>query len=133
MALAVLGVLAHAKSDPETVGRAAVVATKACLSLGNKAFIWCYDAFYEALSGVAFAALEKFMELDVRNLKNEVTRRQVAFSKADSVIRVLKGRHLPVTAEQQERILSCLDFDTLERWLDQALTASSTDELFTDE
>jgi hypothetical protein len=130
VALAVLGVLANAKSDPENAARAALVATKACLGVSNRLFIWCYDAFFEALSGPALALLEKLMDLDVRNLKSEFSRRHVALGEANAVLRVLTARGLSLTDEQRERIRSCTDFDTLERWIDKAVTASSTDEFF---
>jgi hypothetical protein len=42
--------------------------------------------------------------------------------------RVLSRRQLPLTAEQHARIEQCADPVTLERWLDQAITASSAAE-----
>jgi hypothetical protein len=42
-----------------------------------------------------------------------------------SVLRVLMRRGLAVSAEQQARVETCDDLDTLERWLDLAITATS--------
>jgi hypothetical protein len=130
LAVAVLGVLAHARSRPEEAARAALATAKACLGVSNRLFVWCYDVFCEALSGAALAILEKLMELDVRNLKSEFSRRHVAFGEAEAVLEVLEARGLPVTADQRERIRSCADFDMLKGWLRKAVTATSTDELF---
>jgi hypothetical protein len=130
LALAVLGVLAHARTGPESAARAALVAANACLGVSNRLFIWCYDAFHEALSGAALAILEKLMELDVRNLKSEFSRRHVALGEAQALLEVLDARGLSLTAEQRERVRSCIDFDTLKGWLRRAVTAASTDELF---
>lgn len=48
--------------------------------------------------------------------------------KVESVLRVLIGRGLALTEEQKERILACRDLATLDRWLQQALTAKTVDE-----
>jgi len=53
-----------------------------------------------------------------------------AEGKADSVLRVVGARGLGVTDEQRARILACQDPELLDRWLVQAVTASSTAELF---
>ena len=42
--------------------------------------------------------------------------------------RVLARRGLALTAEQQAQVAACTDPETLERWLDQAVTAASADE-----
>jgi hypothetical protein len=76
------------------------------------------------------AILKKLMELDVRNLKSEFSRRHVALGEAQALLEVLDARGLSLTAEQRERVRSCIDFDTLKGWLRRAVTAASTDELF---
>jgi hypothetical protein len=47
-----------------------------------------------------------------------------------AVERVLRRRNLAVTAEQAAQIATCSDLDTLERWLDLAITATSAAEVF---
>jgi hypothetical protein len=53
-----------------------------------------------------------------------------AKGEARSIVRVLERRGLSVSPEQRECILACADIAILERWLDAAVTASSTEELF---
>jgi hypothetical protein len=53
-----------------------------------------------------------------------------AEGEARSIVRVLERRGLSVSREQRKRILACADIATLERWLDVAVTASRTEELF---
>lgn len=48
-----------------------------------------------------------------------------------SLRRVLDRRGLVVSPEQDARIEECQELTTLERWLDQAVTAGSTDEALT--
>jgi hypothetical protein len=45
-----------------------------------------------------------------------------------AVERVLRRRGLAMTSEQAAQITACNDLDTLERWLDLAITAASADE-----
>jgi hypothetical protein len=41
----------------------------------------------------------------------------------------LRRRGLAPTSDQQDRILTCTDLATLNRWLDRAVSAASVDEL----
>ena len=50
--------------------------------------------------------------------------------RADSLLTVLRTRGLPVDAQHEERIRSCRDSGQLDRWLQEAVTASSPDEIF---
>nr|MCU0657406.1 hypothetical protein [Polyangiaceae bacterium] len=45
-----------------------------------------------------------------------------------AVGRVLRRRGLPVSEAQAAQLAACHDLDTLERWLDLAITAASADE-----
>ncbi|MGR3934023.1 hypothetical protein [Streptomyces sp. BRA346] len=53
-------------------------------------------------------------------------------SRAEDILRVLGQRELNVTAETRKRIEECRDLDVLGTWLDRAVTASRTEELFAD-
>jgi hypothetical protein len=44
---------------------------------------------------------------------------------AQSVLKVLATRGVPVSEELRDRILACRDSATLDRWLSSALTATS--------
>jgi hypothetical protein len=49
---------------------------------------------------------------------------------AKALLRVLERRAITVSDAQREKILACTDIATLEGWLDKAVTAASSDELF---
>ncbi|MEU7020450.1 hypothetical protein ABZ990_07290 [Streptomyces sp. NPDC046203] len=50
---------------------------------------------------------------------------------SEAVVRVLKTRGISVPAEALQRIQSCTDSDTLERWLPLAVTtATRVEDLF---
>lgn len=51
-------------------------------------------------------------------------------TKAEAVLKILTKRRLTITPVQRRQIEQCTDLKTLDRWLDQALTAASADELF---
>ncbi|TMU93880.1 hypothetical protein [Streptomyces sp. DASNCL29] len=56
-----------------------------------------------------------------------------AEGEARGVLRVLEKRGIPTLAETRDRIINCTDLDTLDRWLDRAVTVSTADELFAEE
>ncbi len=47
-----------------------------------------------------------------------------AEAKADSVLRLLAARGVHVDDKSRQRIMSCTDMATLDRWFDQALNAT---------
>ena len=53
-----------------------------------------------------------------------------AEGKAEAVLKILTKRRLTTTSLQRRQIEECTDLETLDRWLDQAITAASVDELF---
>ncbi|MFI9443326.1 MULTISPECIES: hypothetical protein [Streptomyces] len=56
-----------------------------------------------------------------------------AEGKAEGVLRVLKRRGIPVPDEVRQRVSDCADPDTLDRWLDQAVTVSDAEDLFAED
>ncbi len=52
-----------------------------------------------------------------------------AKGKAESVLAVLAARGLAVTEAQRARILTCSDLAELDRYLQRAITAGSTDDV----
>ncbi|MEV5889859.1 hypothetical protein [Nonomuraea fuscirosea] len=52
-----------------------------------------------------------------------------ALGEAESILKILNKRGIPVTDEARERILACTDTTILDAWLDRALTATSIDEV----
>lgn len=49
---------------------------------------------------------------------------------AEAVLKILTKRGLTTTPVQRRQIKACMDLETLDRWLDQALMAASAGELF---
>lgn len=49
---------------------------------------------------------------------------------AQTLLRVLKIWRLLVTEEARQRILSCTDTQTLDRWVERAAVATTTEEIF---
>ena len=49
---------------------------------------------------------------------------------AQAVLRVLDARALSVTDEQRAAITTCPDLNTLDAWLQRAVTVTDTDEIF---
>ncbi|MFI9553590.1 hypothetical protein, partial [Nonomuraea endophytica] len=47
---------------------------------------------------------------------------------AKALVIALKARGIPVTDEQQARIQACSDIETLDRWVERALSVTTTDE-----
>ncbi|WEH35334.1 hypothetical protein PZB75_19395 [Streptomyces sp. AM 4-1-1] len=52
---------------------------------------------------------------------------------AEAVLLILDRRGLPLTDEAVHRIRTCTDPDTLHHWLERAITATTTEELFAQE
>jgi hypothetical protein len=55
-----------------------------------------------------------------------------ARGEAKSVLKILDARGLASSQEQRQRVMSCTDAAQLDIWLDRAITADTTDELFPD-
>ncbi|MFI1796894.1 hypothetical protein ACH427_05965 [Streptomyces sp. NPDC020379] len=56
-----------------------------------------------------------------------------AWERALMVMRVLRNRDVAVSPEVRERVSSCTDLDTLERWLDRAFIVATAEELFSEQ
>lgn len=128
--LAVLSALAHGNDEPNLASRVGTAALIAPLGLDPERATLYSQLIDGALSSAARAALETLMQTQDFPIKSEFARVQRASAKAESILRVLAKRHLAVSDAQRERILDCSDLDTLDRWLDTAVIATSTDELF---
>ena len=55
-----------------------------------------------------------------------------AEGRAEDVLRILAARGVHVTDEARQRILSCLELATLDRWFDRALNASTLSDVLDD-
>ncbi|WP_394821639.1 hypothetical protein [Pendulispora albinea] len=56
----------------------------------------------------------------------------IAEGRMHDVLTVLEVRGLPIPDTARARILACTDLDVLNRWIRQAVTATSVDELLRD-
>jgi hypothetical protein len=55
-----------------------------------------------------------------------------AEGRAEGVLRILAARGVSVTDEARQRILTCMDIATLDRWFDRALNASTLSDVLDD-
>jgi len=81
-----------------------------------------------ALGDAAKKAFE--MHPQTEKLMSSWQRGSFAQGKAESVLEVLEGRGLAVSAAERERILACTDLELLKTWLRRAVTVATTDALF---
>ncbi|MET7896773.1 hypothetical protein [Streptomyces mirabilis] len=56
-----------------------------------------------------------------------------AKGEATLVLRVLEKHAVEISEDVRERITSCTDLDTLTLWFDRSLTATTAEELFTED
>ena len=71
---------------------------------------------------------EKLVEQETRKLMDLGRMEGQAFGEMRSLMRVLARRGLKLTPAQQAQVEACTDLETLERWLDQSVTAATADE-----
>lgn len=132
--LAVLSVMAHGRDEESVAVAVARAATQAIEGFDPDRWV-LYSALIE--SSLSDAARKAFAMLpEAQRFFSESQRRSFdegqAKGQAKAILAVLARRGRAVSDEQRERILACTDLETLDRWLDRAVTASSTDELFAD-
>ncbi len=58
--------------------------------------------------------------------------RGLAKGRAEGVVRILAARGVHVDDEARQRILTCTDLDTLDRWFEQALRATTLSDVLED-
>jgi hypothetical protein len=131
--LAVLSLMAHGRGDTETAVSIALAAGSAVQFLSEEQRVLYLALIESALSDAAKKAFE--MHPQAGKLMSSWQRGSYekgrAAEKAADVLDVLDARGLAVSTDQRERIVSCADLDVLKTWLRRAVTAATTDELFT--
>jgi hypothetical protein len=139
--LAVLSVMAHGRgADVQTAVAIASAAAAAAAGLPEALRMLCFALIESSLGEAARKSFEMlpqgqqfFSETMRKSFAEGEAKGQArgeAKGEAQALLRVLDRRGLAVSNDQRERILACTDIATLEGWLDKAVTASSTDELF---
>lgn len=68
----------------------------------------------------------------MRSYGEDLIEQGVAKGRAEDVLRVLAARGVHVGDEARQRILTCTDVTTLDRWFDRALKASTLSEVLDD-
>jgi flagellar biosynthesis/type III secretory pathway protein FliH len=76
---------------------------------------------------------EQHFEQGRQKGKREGRAEGLAEGRADSVLRLLAARGVHVDEKSRHRILSCTDIETLDRWFDQALRATSLSDVLGDQ
>ncbi len=133
--LAVLSVLAHGRDEVETAVPIARAAVLGISSLPEEQRLLYFMLIEHALSEAARKALE--MEPQIEKFFTEAHRRSYdrgkaegkSEGKAEALLMFLRRRNLAMTGDQEQRILTCTDLVTLDRWLDRAFSVASVDEL----
>ncbi|TYK48958.1 hypothetical protein [Actinomadura decatromicini] len=90
------------------------------------------DLVLEALPTAARHILEEFVATGIADyeFKSDFARRNQAIGEAESVVKVLDARKVPLSKEVRDRILECRDKEQLDEWLVRAAMAETVDELF---
>jgi hypothetical protein len=133
--LAVLSATAHG-ADPAVGAEVAFAAAVASAGLPEDRATLYWDQVLVSLNGATRAALEKMMSTGNYEYQSDFAKKYVAQGEAKgeakALLRVLAARKLSITDEQQQRILACTDLGVLDRWLERAVTAPSTDDVLAD-
>ncbi|MBI5481959.1 MAG: hypothetical protein HY906_24100 [Deltaproteobacteria bacterium] len=132
--LAVLSALAHGREAGGA--QVALAAIAAAVRLDAERARLYHDLVMQHLGEAVRAELEALMATGKYEYQSEFARQYIAEGeaqgelkgKAEALLAVLAARGFPPTDEQRERILSCRDLATLDRWVWRAASAASVDE-----
>jgi hypothetical protein len=130
--LAVLSAMVHGGGSVETAVKVALAAATAAHELGRDQFLLYFGLIISALSDAGRKAFQmqpqgaQFFDESQRQSFN----RGRAESKAAAVLAVLESRDLTISNSQRDRIESCSDLATLDRWIRRAAVVTSAEELF---
>lgn len=80
--------------------------------------------------GFSAKFLEEFRAVLFQLAKEEAFHDGEAKNLRDNILRLARRRNLTLSDQQQERVTTCTDRETLERWFDNAVDASSADDIF---
>jgi hypothetical protein len=152
--LAVLSVLAHG-AEGDRAREVALVALAAAALLDDERSALYTDIILNSLGATLRAALEVIVAMNIKDYEfksapfvNHIAAEKAASlmegkaegkaegraeGEARALLAVLAARGLPVGDELRSRILACRDVATLDRWVRQAVTATSAEEAVTDD
>jgi predicted transposase YdaD len=75
---------------------------------------------------------EELIEQGLQRGREEGREEGLLQGRAEYILRTLAARGVRVEGEERQRILSCTQVATLDRWFDRALTASTLSEVLAD-
>lgn len=132
--LALLSVMAHGRDEESIAVAVARAAAKGIEGFDRERWVLYFGLIESSLSDAARKAFQMLPE--GQQFFSESQRQSFeqgsAKGQANAILRVLARRNVAVSDEQRARITACTDVKTLDLWLDRAVTAASTDELFKD-
>ncbi|GHC74965.1 hypothetical protein GCM10007079_09680 [Nocardiopsis terrae] len=136
--LAVLSARAHGDDDPRTLN--AVVEALNNTASRNRAFY--YDYVLAGLNEAARKELEGLMSVETYQWQSDFARKYVGIGREEgreegrvveatrNVVSILQARGFSLPEATRERIESCTDLETLEKWVPLAVTADRPEDLF---
>ncbi|MBC6456728.1 hypothetical protein [Actinomadura sp. HBU206391] len=141
--LAVLSAPAHADGPHQEAVLDAMCAAIDAVTEGDEdRGLLYYEYVRSQLSVVARHCLEEIMKASTYEFESDFARRFITIGEAQgeargeargeakALLSFLEARHLTVSDEARERIISCTDLDQLETWIQRAATVDSVEELF---
>jgi hypothetical protein len=138
--LALLSAIAHARGSLGfDVGRAAFLGAT---ELDRDTRMLYSDMILWLLPAAARDRMEEWMRIEDYEFRSEYALRNQALGReagreegraeglARALLKVLSARGVAVSDDQERQILECADIDTLDNWLERALSGTPADELF---
>jgi hypothetical protein len=131
--LSVLSALAHGGEDQTQATAIGLAGLAAVKTLETERAVIYFDLIRAALGEAARKAIDAMLPQGYKFQSDIALQNQAlgeARGKANSVLTVLDARGLVPSPEQRARILACTERTQLDRWLQQAVTASDPSQLF---
>jgi hypothetical protein len=137
-----LSAIAHG-AHPADGPKIALAALTSLAGLDEERSRLYFDLVYSSLGGAARRHQEEqmasgyeyqsdFAKKYVAQGRAEGEAKGEAEGEANALLHVLAARRLTVSDAQRARILACTDLDTLTRWIERAVTAETTDAVFSE-
>lgn len=126
--LAAVSAITHS-GDPN-INAILATLTEALASIDPKVAERYADFVTVALPDPAQKEMSRLMATETYLYQSEYARSLMAKGEAESVLKLLSMRGIPVSDDARERVLSCGDVATLDAWLQRAIVVESAEELF---
>lgn len=138
--LAVLSAMAHGKGDHDVAASIAKAALRGVERLDDERAVLYWDLVLHALGDATRTALEALMKSGTYEYQSDFARKYffqgvaegALAGKASAVLHFLRARGIVVNEAQEARVLGCTDAAAVDRWIEQAATVTSVEQLFED-